>query len=84
MTADAGIPGPENADTFLLRPFSEAPICQTSAPSVEADCNLLKDSAPGAREKSLSQSSPPRVSGTRVANCKSATMERLEIPHLNL
>ena len=68
--ADTGMPGPENENIFLPRPFSEAPMCQTSAPSVSADCNLLKDSAPGAHKESLPRSSPPRVSGPvlQIAN----------------
>ena len=63
---------PKNVNIFLPRSFSEAPMCQTSAPSVSADCNLLKDSASGIRKESLPRSSPQRVSGIRAADCKSA------------
>ena len=72
MRTDAGMLGLKNVNIFLPRSFSEAPMCQTSAPSVSADCNLLKDSAPGIRKESLPRSSPPRVSGTRATDCKSA------------
>ena len=34
VTADAGMDSLENANIFLPRSFSEAPICQTSAPSI--------------------------------------------------
>ena len=72
MRTDAGMLGLKNVNIFLPRSFSEAPMCRTSAPSVSADCNLLKDSAPGIRKESLPRSSPPRVSGTRATDCKSA------------
>ena len=34
VTADAGMDSLENANIFLPRSFSEAPMCQTSAPSI--------------------------------------------------
>ena len=72
VRTDAGMLGLKNVNIFLPRSFSEAPMCQTSAPSVSADCNLLKDSASGIRKESLPRSSPQRVSGIRAADCKSA------------
>ena len=55
------MPGPENENIFLPRPFSEGPMCQTSAPSVSADCNLLKDSAPGTRTRRAFRGAPRRA-----------------------